>query len=596
MTFLALQPQQVLWLVAATAAAVLIVFFLKIRRPPVFVPSLLLWQRLIDEQSARSLIERLRRIISLLLALAIALALAVALARPSRADAARPVVIVLDTAPSLQARTRDGATRWQHAQQRARDIARAHGGSARFVIAETGGTASRDVRTLAEALAVIDELKPGLFEGVPALEIDDADAYLITDGVRINEAPRGVELISVFERAPNVSVTAFELDATETGGTAAIVEVANDSDAAAQVELIIEGHGAAPIKRSFALGAGGRHRDRVDVAAFDAGVLRAVLTRPTAPDETMDALPDDNVGVAYLPRRGSIRVLLVSKGNDFLRAVLASDKRARFSELTPEALGDREVADVDVYVFDGQVPARLPDAPMLLLRPPADAWKTTLASIGRLDGSVSAPRVTDAVEHPVTRAVSWTDVRIDRADRVALTRGASGVVSVARAGLAPLVIAHEADRRLIVTFDLRESDFPFQPAFPIFMRNAIEWLARDAPAEVRRAGVVEVAGDDVKVATVDGARVATRRMMGSSLFDARTPAAFAVDADGRRQYLVVSVADATASRINASRLAAGQTRSASTSPLPAEWWRALLVVALVLVALEWWTYQRRITV
>ena len=107
MTFLALTPLQVALLCGLTTAVVLTLFFLKLRHPRIVVGSLLLWERLLQDKQHRSLLERLRRLLSLLLALTIALLIALALARPEAVAITgepREAVIVLDTSITMAAR------------------------------------------------------------------------------------------------------------------------------------------------------------------------------------------------------------------------------------------------------------------------------------------------------------------------------------------------------------------------------------------------------------------------------------------------------------------------------------------------------------
>src|SRR5678815_2085704 len=101
-----------------TTAAVLALYFLKVRRRSVLVSSAILWKRVLADQSARSVWQRLRLIFSILVALTISLLIALSIARP-RVDwltgTPQRIVIVLDTSPSMNTRTADGRTRWLHA-------------------------------------------------------------------------------------------------------------------------------------------------------------------------------------------------------------------------------------------------------------------------------------------------------------------------------------------------------------------------------------------------------------------------------------------------------------------------------------------------
>src|SRR5215217_5549944 len=109
------------WLLLAGAVALAAgLFFIKLRPPRILIPSLLLWRRVLDEAREQTLWERIRRAVSLVLTILIALALALAAVRPARGSAAANVgpgrlLVVLDASWSMQARTRNGETRWERA-------------------------------------------------------------------------------------------------------------------------------------------------------------------------------------------------------------------------------------------------------------------------------------------------------------------------------------------------------------------------------------------------------------------------------------------------------------------------------------------------
>jgi len=45
---------------------------------------------------------------------------------------------------------------------------------------------------------------------------------------------------------------------------------------------------------------------------------------------------------------------------------------------------------------------------------------------------------------------------------------------------------------IMLTFDLRDSDFPYHSAFPLFIDNAMAWLSRERLALRRAPGVIDV--------------------------------------------------------------------------------------------------------
>jgi len=65
-----------------TAGAIVALYFLKLRHRRMIVASSLLWGRVLDERAAQSLWEKLRRVISIVVAVLIGLLIALALGRP----------------------------------------------------------------------------------------------------------------------------------------------------------------------------------------------------------------------------------------------------------------------------------------------------------------------------------------------------------------------------------------------------------------------------------------------------------------------------------------------------------------------------------
>src|ERR1041384_7801233 len=114
MGFLALSSLQTALLAALTAATIIALYFLKLRHRRVFVSSSLLWRRVLDDKQSHSLMEKLRRIISIIVAVTIALLIAISLPRPeveALTGKNERIVIVMDTSPTMGALSTSGKTR-----------------------------------------------------------------------------------------------------------------------------------------------------------------------------------------------------------------------------------------------------------------------------------------------------------------------------------------------------------------------------------------------------------------------------------------------------------------------------------------------------
>ena len=140
MTFFALSPLAAYTLLAGVALVIVLLHLLKPRPARRLVPSTVVWANVLKRYTPQA--ARWRRWLSLLLALGIGMSLALAFTRPQPnvlGLASQRVVLVLDNSPSMAARTRDGRSRWLHAEEQARRMLAAT--SAEVMLLDTMGTA-----------------------------------------------------------------------------------------------------------------------------------------------------------------------------------------------------------------------------------------------------------------------------------------------------------------------------------------------------------------------------------------------------------------------------------------------------------------------
>ena len=598
MTFLALAPWQVGLLCALTAATVIVLFFLKLRHPRVAVASLLLWDRVLQDREHRSLLKRLRRLISLLLALTIALLIALAIARPEAGALTgepREVVIVVDTSITMAARTDDGRSRWVHAREAVARLIDDAGGADRFRLADTSGriaTAMTADRTQLEA--ALEAMSPSAERPVfPTLEVGGRDVVVVSDGIAALDLPPAARMLSVFEPADNVAIADFELVARAGAPGAFDVRlvVANHSRASKDIELTIAVGGDAGTEATL------RETLRVegrDVAArtiplngTPSGLIRARVTSDG------DALAVDDEAVDYLPPPRGVEVTLVTTGNEFLETVLALDPRVDLDVVHPDLYRGDEAADL--YVFDEFAPVAPPAQPVLLFRPPGRAWLAGTDASPPLRASETGVTRRDET-HPILQFVSMVDLQIVGARHLEFRTDATTRV-VAAADQTPLIVAHAGvPKWVMVTFALDDADFAMRPSFPMFMQNVLTWFSGAARPLRRAVGTVEVPLAEAVVTTLDGTRVPARSRLGSTLFEAPAPGLYVASAGAAQLHVAVNLPGGL-SDVNGVTLTGRE--SVELPPgrwLSSELWTYLLALALILAALEWWTYHRRITV
>jgi hypothetical protein len=465
-------------------------YMLRLRREERTVSSTFLWQGIVRDVEANAPWQRLRRSLLLLLQLLLALLLVAAVVRPVAerpAGLAKDLVVVVDASASMGA-TDVFPDRLTAAKRAAIDalaglpsdgkvsvIAAAE--SARVVVNE-----ARDKERAARAIESI-ELSTAASDLTDSLRLADAlaaratgaEVLVVTDDagnptplVRL-DAP--VRVISVGERGDNQAIAALAVRADPSGLQRQLfVSVANLSNAVATRRLQILADGVPVTARDLALEP--RVRTQVVIDELPPGI-RTVEARLTQPEDLAaaagapDLLPIDDAAWAVVPDDRLRRVLLVGPGNVYLQNALTLLPNIELYGATPDEWATLTGKDrFDLMVFDGYLPAELPDVPILAIAPPRTS------ELGAVGGSVARPPVGEPpADEPLLRDVDLTRLHIARAQRLQTPSWARTVLpsdaetpliySGLRSGLPTTVIA----------FDLRQSDLPLQVAFPLLLSN-----------------------------------------------------------------------------------------------------------------------------
>src|SRR5437762_7321851 len=110
---------------AIAVPALLVLYFLKLRRREMPVSSTLLWRRAIQDLQVNAPFQKLRRNLLLLLQLLLLALLCLALSRPVTnytPGAGKTSVILIDRSASMAAKDSNGRTRLEEAKRRAKDL------------------------------------------------------------------------------------------------------------------------------------------------------------------------------------------------------------------------------------------------------------------------------------------------------------------------------------------------------------------------------------------------------------------------------------------------------------------------------------------
>jgi hypothetical protein len=603
------------WLLLAAAAAIAVaVFLLKLRPPRVIVASTLIWRRVLDESRELTVWERIRRAVSLIVTIAIALALALAVTRPRRVEGAADVasgrlLLVLDSSWSMQGRTRAGETRWERGVAEARRLLAAASGSQIALASTADGIVEGPTTDTALIETALERVSPGGTHGSAWPRLAGAAAvHFITDGATPRPLESSIVVHSVFEAAPNAAITAFEIRPSLDAATAgdAYLEIANYAPSPQRIHLTLTRGSSTIFDRQFDFAAGETLRQVLPIPRGGDPALRA---RVRAGANALDA---DDEAVAWAERSRPLHVTVVGTETQWLRTALAANPDVRATFVAPaayQAPGGASAA-LHLVIFDKWAPPDAPKQPALLFAPPVDtSWLAVDASRGQsavvpVQDDERRPRWETPGTHRVVAGVDPLTLTIERAHRY----GSPLLTPIARSSRGtPLVSVQESTsaRLVVVAFGGAESNLAAAPGFPVLLGNAIDWLARPAarPAASRHEsgalppGLVDFDRGVSSVLGPAGDRVALTTVNDRVLGLLRAPGLYTLEGGGARSTIAVNAGDPQLSnlmRTTPSISAKARAVGAGTSGHP--WWLYCAVAAFALALIEWWTWQRRITV
>lgn len=500
--------------------------------------------------------------------------------------------------------------------------------------------------SLAEAYAQIDLLggEEGGADRAPESSAPPATLFLLTDG-RIADAERvavqrsdaaNIRVIRVGSRGDNVGIVAMDARRNFERPTflEAAATVQNFQPAPVTVDAVLYINGRSVDVQTVSLAAasgdglaeGAPSPDAatpgdVAVAAFDhvefegGGVVEVVL-------RVDDALPADDRAWTVLGEPRSLRVLLVTPFNWFLEWALSSMnlhltvmKPEEYEHAPDSAVLDGARSAYDVVILDRHSTSRLPPGNYFF-------W----GGVPRIDGVAPGPVLDNEIitnwdeTHPILRHVAvetmnvlqWLRLELP-GDAVSLIDGESSPVLayLARGGRQFLISAfslvHEDEQGRL----LSNTDWTAGVSFILFMQNAVYYLAGETTALGRHAlrpgDVVTLRVPDratellirrpdgrqdrLPVAGSETAHYGATDRVGAYHVSPAPPegASFAVNLFDPEES---NVAPADQVTLGAQRVAA----RAETVDVNRPAWRYVLLILLVILALEWIVYARRVFV
>jgi uncharacterized membrane protein len=501
-------------LLATLSLPLLLLYFLKVRRRPMTVPSLLLWAPARRDREASAFFQRLQRDPLLWLQLLALLALALALGRPAvtvMGHGAKKVVVVMDTSVSMRA-TDVAPSRFVAAQREALALLDRLGVGAEVMVIEAGiqprvvvpFTHDRQLATAGLRSLAARDLPNRLAAGVRtarALVGQDARAeiHVFTAGGRDAAlAAQGddvrVRWTGVGRRGHNVAITSLAVRRNYFGAfdSQAFLSVANLSGEPQSFTLRLTLEGQVIAEKALTLEPQVRRAVVLPFSHPGGGEVAARI-------DVGDDLAADDVAYAVIPPPRGISVLLVSPGNLFLEKALRTDPQVTLEVRTPDAY-QGGMDRFDVVVLDGASPSRVGDGRFVLVNTvPADV---PLEILGRME----QPVIMDWDRaHPIMGGVDFAKVTMEEALRVRPL--AAGKTLVEAVGGPLVYLLEERERKAVFFgFDLFRTDFPLRVAFPLMLARGLRWLH---PAGLDQSSLQLPTGQPILIPVEHGVTTAT---------------------------------------------------------------------------------------
>lgn len=529
------------WIAALAMPALLILYFLKLRRRQQTVPSTLLWKRAVQDLQVNAPFQKLRKNLLLLLQLLILAAAIFALARPvvnSPVSNEKSVILLIDRSASMNTQEGD-QTRLDEAKEQARRLIRSLSASGNawwkfwarkedqprvmvIAFADRAQVIVPFTYNLSDAANLVESITPSDARTNLREALELAEAYMMQ--TRVEQTPisaaqessivvlsdggfgdlhdvvlrsGGVKVIKIGDTHNNVGITGLRVQRgyENPEDLSVFVQVENFSSEAVDtdVSLYVDGRLGTGRVQSIALGParGKTAAEGTSQPAAEQGGSNGSLTFEfpmsgagvvEARLSRNDALATDNQAWSIVPPPRKLKALLVSEKNFFLERVLKNLPLEKFVYLTPDQYESAPKAELE---NEGRLSY---DVAVI------DRHDTARLPIGNylfIDCVPLIPEVKVTGElgwhamqwwddtHPVLRHVALEYVYASKGKTLELPREAQTLIEGPQG---PVLARYSKDGRqyLILTFSITDSTWWNKLGFPVFLYNSLRFLGSGA--------------------------------------------------------------------------------------------------------------------
>lgn len=515
------------WLaLLAVPPLIFLLYFLKLRRSPVEVPSTWLWAKAIEDMHVNSLWQRLRKNLLMFLQILFALLLLATCMRPG-CDGTDLVgqryIFLIDNSASMSATdTPSGISRLKFAKQEIRKtISQMPTDTSVMMISfsDQASVVQSYTRNKSEALIRLDGIRqtqrssdlnealvaaaglanPGrTSDKESSLDVQVADALdavlmIYSDG-GVRKVPRFAQgklspeyhaVGSVDDPPANVGIVAFSISEPAENGSAQVFARLQNSDDETQsisVSLFVDDQ-LQDAEANIEIDAGQMKSVSFDLPRVLVNVDNPVSVRLNIDQD--DIYMQDNQAFSVLNPPGKSNVLVISRDNQYFKFACSTElikKQAKVEFQDWDYLNEEEyleksvLGDYDLAIFEGIVPEVMPRCNTLVMGElPKSQWKS-------LGENSPTPILDFDSSHPLLSAVQMGSVTVINSNNLEGPMGSLSLIESSDGAIGVLA-PREGYLDFVLGFSIVEidddnnsvinSDWPKKLSFPIFIQNVI---------------------------------------------------------------------------------------------------------------------------
>lgn len=589
---------------------IIILYLLKQKYEEYITSSLYLWQNALQDVEANAPWQRLKKNILMFLQILAVILLALILSEPfnqsgNNKDGA--VMLVMDCSLSMQS-TDINPSRFEAARRDAVKLVEACGTGTEYSVIASGSTPYIVLHQVSDRNKVIQEIN-GL-KVTDAAEDLEGTAELVHSLIRENSEIQvswfgdgtnpitddNVRYYSYDRNGDNYAVTLLSQRRLENSQEmTALSRIANFSLQDAELDVSLYTDGSFFDARRVMVGAG-------ESESLYWMEIPESVSRLECRIDTEDILEKDNIAGVMVYSNKVRKVLLATEKNIFLEKVLSLMPNLDIYRIGMEDVN--EMKGYDLYIFDGEMPEKLPeDGHIILFHPPENEYfslagaseyteirstKHTLYNNLKQDISFSAMK-TNLYKLP-----EWGNTIMENDEGVTAFEGYL-----------------DKKRIMVFGFDLHETNLPVQPFFPVIMTRTVQELLPGDSNEISAVNAgdsIELSIDpearEVFIITPDGNKTCIAPPFPVTAFDETTQIGtyileqqlenetmqqlFFVNAPSEREFVL--------SGTTASAQQDSETRQDRKTPGGQSLKMILLWLLLAIFIIEWWVYTNGIAI